>query len=160
MTNAINALWTHAEHQGERVALREGDRSWTYEELRQRIAAYARRLSEAGIEPGERVLLVAPTSMEFVVAYHGLLANGIIAVTVNVLSTQQELEYFAEDADCSLVIGWHESPDAAAGAAKSRGIPFWSLDSDSVDAGQVDLTGLPLQIANDEIAVLLYTSGT
>lgn len=160
MSNAIEALWTHAENQGERIALRENERSWTYAELRQRIAAYARRVIDAGIQPGDRVLLIAPTSMEFVVAYHGLMASGVIAVTVNVLSTQQELEYFAADADCSLIIAWHESTDAAAETAKNLKLPFWTLAPDSVAAEPADLAGLPVQVADDDVAVLLYTSGT
>lgn len=160
MSNAIEALWAHAENQGDRIALRENERSWTYAELRQRIAAYARRVMDAGIKPGDRALLVAPTSMEFVVAYHGLMASGVIAVTVNVLSTQQELEYFATDADCSLIIAWHESADAAAETAKGLKLPFWTLAPDSVAAEPADLAGLPLQVADDDVAVLLYTSGT
>jgi long-chain acyl-CoA synthetase len=160
MSNAIEALWAHAENQGERIALRENERSWTYAELRQRIAAYARRVIDAGIQPGDRVLLIAPTSMEFVVAYHGLMASGVIAVTVNVLSTRQELEYFAADADCSLIIAWHESTDAAAETAKNLKLPFWTLTPDPAGPEPVDLAGLPVQVADDDVAVLLYTSGT
>jgi long-chain acyl-CoA synthetase len=160
MTNAIDTFWRHADNQGERIALREGDRSWRYAQLRDWIAAYARKLLAAKVRPGDRVLLVAPTSAEFVVAYHGLMATGAIAVTVNSMSTQGELEYFIEDAGCSLVIGWHESAPVAAAAAKRFAIPFWTLDADALAGAAVETDFQPVPVADDDIAVLLYTSGT
>src|SRR5680860_1187456 len=70
MTNAVDRLWRHAEDTPDNIAVREGDRTWTYRELRDLIGSYAQRLVAADTKPGDRVLLVAPTSQEFVVAYH------------------------------------------------------------------------------------------
>lgn len=64
-------------------------------------------LDAAGLTPGDRVLLVAPSVPEFVVAYMGIQAAGCVVVPVNTMSTRPELEYVLADAGCSLAIVWH-----------------------------------------------------
>ena len=83
MVNAVDMVWKHAADQGSALAVTSDDVSWTYEELRRRIASWAVRLREADVAHGDRVLLVAPTSAEYVAVYHGILAVGAVAVTVN-----------------------------------------------------------------------------
>lgn len=160
MTNAVHKFWHHADQTPDQVALREGDRSWTYGVLRDQIQSYAQRLTAAGIKPGERVLLVAPTAQEFVVAYHAILAIGAVAVTINAMSTTAELEYFIDDSECSLVIAWHESTSAARTAAEGAQIDFWVLEAGDVQTDESSGAGLPVEVAIDDNAILLYTSGT
>lgn len=160
MTNAVDRLWRHAEETPNNIAVREGDRTWTYRELRNLIGSYAQRLVAADTKPGDRVLLVAPTSQEFVVAYHAILAVGAVAVTVNAMSTTAELEYFIDDAECSRVIAWHESASDAETAAKLRDVDFWVLEAGDVEVTDFTRLGLPIDVAADDNAVLLYTSGT
>lgn len=98
MTNAAHLLWRQADRQPSSLALREAERSWTYDDVRRRSAGFASRLRDAGVAPGDRVLVVLPTSPEFVFAYFGILAHGAVAVTVNTLCTEPELAHFIEDA--------------------------------------------------------------
>ena len=42
-----------AEGRGAHVALRQGDRAWTYAEVAERSLALARALGDAGLAPGE-----------------------------------------------------------------------------------------------------------
>ncbi|GAA2073497.1 long-chain fatty acid--CoA ligase [Aeromicrobium halocynthiae] len=158
MNNAVDRIFHHAEHTPDHVALRFEDRAWTYAALRDQVVEYAARLEEAGVVPGDRVLLVAPTGPEFVIAYHGLLCAGAVAVTVNAMSTTSEIEYFVSDAGCSLVVAWHEDARAARAAAESLDVPLWVLEP-----GELELTsGIARRVApaRDDDAVLLYTSGT
>src|SRR6202000_2326181 len=103
------------------VALRSGAEDWTYGRLRDGAARVAGGLRAAGVEPGDRVLLVAPSVPEFVGAYLRIHGAGGGAVTPNVMSTIPELEYVAADAGCAMVIAWHElgpAPEAVATAMK------------------------------------------
>jgi long-chain acyl-CoA synthetase len=158
--NVAEPTWHHAAERPAAVALRAGETEWSYERLRDGAARLAGGLAAAGIEPGDRILLVAPSVPEFVVAYLGIHAAGAVAVTPNVMSTVPELEYVAVDAGCSLVIAWHEADAAAARVAEALGLPFHRLEA-NLDG---DLDGTPVGRPHDrspgETAVILYTSGT
>src|SRR4051794_23389219 len=165
MSNAAQAAWDHAGADPERVAIRGDGTPWTYGMLRERAAAMAGRLRAAGVRPGDRVLLVAPSVPEFAGAYYGIHAAGAVAVTANTMSTRPELEYVGQDAGVVLVVAWHEVGPAPAEAAAVLGVPFWSLGEDRGGAGLPGDAGAapldaPHPTADDDDAVILYTSGT
>jgi acyl-CoA synthetase (AMP-forming)/AMP-acid ligase II/acyl carrier protein len=56
--------------------------SLTYSQVQQQSIAIAMHLRSLGIAPGERVLLVYPPSLDFIMAFLGCLRAGIIAVPV------------------------------------------------------------------------------
>lgn len=157
MTNAASLIWDRAEQTPDALALREGDRSWTYAQLRSGIRGAMAQLGEHGVGPGARVLVVVPTSAEFVLTYHAVLALGATAVTVNPLCTTRELAHFVDDAGCTVALGWHEGADAVTTTAQSAGVPLWILEPGCV---LPDGDAEPAEVASDDAAVLLYTSGT
>ena len=163
MTNAVQNIWRHADATPGHIALREGDRTWTYAELRACVGRAAVELTQRGVRRGDRVLMVVPTSAEFVFTYHGVLSLGATAVTVNTLSTPREIEYFLTDADCALAIGYHETQDALLTATSAVTRPTWILEPGSLAADMPqgdDERALYLDVDETEAAVLLYTSGT
>ena len=127
MSNLADAVFEHAAEDPTRVAVRAGDNTVTYGELRDLVASYAAKVVDAGVRPGDRVVLIAPTGAEFVAAYYGLHAAGAVLITMNVMATAPEIDYVLADADASLVVAWHESAGAAAKAASDRGLPLWTL---------------------------------
>src|SRR5690242_14743360 len=130
MSNAAQAAWDHAVAQPGRVALRGTGEPWSYGRLRDHAAAVAARLRDAGVRPGDRVLLVAPSVPEFAGAYYGIHAAGAVAVTANTMSTRPELEYVGGDAGVALAMAWHEVTAAPADAAAALGVPCWTLQPD------------------------------
>jgi long-chain acyl-CoA synthetase len=72
MANVAEMLWRHGEDSPGELAVRSGGVEWTYGRLRKRISAFAGAVRAAGVEPGERVLLVAPGVPEFTAAYYGV----------------------------------------------------------------------------------------
>jgi long-chain acyl-CoA synthetase len=160
MSNAAQAAWGHASSTPDRIALRGPGEPWTYGMLRDRAAAVAARLREAGIAPGDRVLLVAPSVPEFAGAYYGIHAAGAVAVTANTMSTRPELEYVGDDAGVKLVLGWHEVVPAPQDAASTLGLPFWALDDDLSSFEAAAGFDAPVLTKDDDNAVILYTSGT
>lgn len=158
MTNAASLVWRWADETPDALALTEADRSWTFSQLREGVRGAMEQLGERGVRPGDRVLVVVPTSAEFVLTHHALLAIGATAVTVNPLCTSRELTHFVEDAGCSMALGWHEGSAAVTATAATAGIPVWLLEPECVrtPAGAPDLA----EAATDDASVLLYTSGT
>ncbi|HEY5023526.1 MAG TPA: AMP-binding protein [Acidimicrobiales bacterium] len=85
-------LATLADHHaaGDRALYAEG--VWhTWGEVRRRAVAVAAGLRELGVRPDDRVAIVWPTSVDFVVAYLGVLAAGAVAVPLNPNSPPNEL---------------------------------------------------------------------
>ena len=120
MSNLADAVFEHASDGPTRVAVRGGDQTLTYGELRDLVATYAGRVAAAGIRPGDRVVLIAPTVPEFVAAYYGLHAAGAVLITMNVMATAPEIGYVLDDADASLVVAWHEADTAARRSEERR----------------------------------------
>jgi long-chain acyl-CoA synthetase len=161
MSNAAQAVWDHASADPDRIALRGAGEPWSYGHLRERAAAFAAQLAAEGVRAGDRVLLVCPSVPEFAAAYYGIHAAGAVAVTANTMSTRPELEYLGGDAGCSLVVDWHEVGPAAAEAAEALGIARWALQDELADVPASPTPGAePHATADDDDAVILYTSGT
>lgn len=159
MSNVADAVYEHAGSTPDRVAVRSGDRAVTYGELRDLVGAFARRVREAGVEPGDRVLLVAPTVPEFVAAYYGLHAAGATLITMNVMATTPEIDYVLDDAGVRLVVAWHENAAAAAAAAEGRGLPLWTLPP-LEEWSTEDPLAEPVDRTGEDTAIIIYTSGT
>jgi long-chain acyl-CoA synthetase len=163
MANLFDPVRRHADSHPDTVAIRGegtvpgGVSAWTYHQLRSASINYAASLIEAGVEVGDRVLLVAPSVPEFVVAYMGIQVAGAVVVPVNTMSTRHEIEYVLDDARCAFVLAWHTLGPAAASAANARGVPILTLRP-GADAGPG-----ATQVRDrdpDDTAAILYTSGT
>lgn len=75
---------------GDRALYAQG--TWhTWGEVRRRAVAVAAALKELRVGPEDRVAIVWPTSVDFVVAYLGVLAAGAVAVPLNPNSPPNEL---------------------------------------------------------------------
>jgi long-chain acyl-CoA synthetase len=75
---------------GDRALYAEG--GWhTWGEVRRRAAVVANELTELEVGAGDRVAIIWPTSVDFVVAYLGVLAVGAVAVPLNPNSPAAEL---------------------------------------------------------------------
>ncbi|MEV0976506.1 AMP-binding protein [Streptomyces sp. NPDC049915] len=158
MTSVLDPVCRHAAATPDSIALRGAVDQWTYRQLRDASAGYAGALAAAGLCPGDRVLLAAPSVPEFVVAYLGIQAAGCVVVPVNTMVTRAEAEYVLGDAGCSLAIAWHALGPAVAEAAAALKVPFWTLSLGTSVVGAP-----PARVVDrdrDETAAILYTSGT
>lgn len=157
MSNAVAPLWSHAQARPDEVALRIDDREWTFGELRDHSARWAARLVDAGLQRGERVLLAAGTRASWVFAYHGILAAGGIAVTVNPASTVPELQYFMADSGARIALSAGDDLPRVVAAGEGLETVVWDLDEPTGS----DLAGLdPVDVDPSDGAVIMYTSGT
>lgn len=160
MTNIAASLWRQAEARPRQIALSGPGGTLSYQELRDRCAAVAGKLAQLGIRKGDRVLLVMPNVPEFVAALRGIQAAGAIAVTVNTMSTVAELDYVLGDAGCALTLAWRSTCSAPEQACARRGLEVQLLDQGLRSMDDSPAMSEPLDVADDDTAVLLYTSGT
>ncbi len=124
----------------ERRALVDGAARLTYGDLDVLVNAAAGALRARGLQSGDRVGLQLPTGRDFVALYLAALRAGLVVVPVNPAYTAPEVDRLVTDAGAALVL----DPPAAAELLAS---------APAGDDPRADRSG-------EELAVLLYTSGT
>jgi long-chain acyl-CoA synthetase len=160
VTNLAANLATAARTHGTRPAVRLDDHVLSYAALDAAARAVAGDLRARGIRPGDRVGLVLPNVPAFPVLCYGALYAGAIVVPMNPLLKAGEVEYYLRDCGISLVYGWDAGGDAVPVAAASAGTASLTVGA----LGPAGLAGTPLaepvERADTDTAVILYTSGT
>lgn len=174
----------YAVARGAAEAAVEGDRRLTYAALAREVARHAALLERLGVRAGERVAVLAPPSIDFLVSFLATVSLGGIWLGLNPKHTRAELQYVLTDAAPHLVlarsrIGGRDFLDdlRALMPAAHRGShpPLVLLDS-RADAGDLPHAALlmeelggPGAAADASIprraraagsALLVYTSGT
>jgi acyl-CoA synthetase (AMP-forming)/AMP-acid ligase II len=149
-------------------------RTWTFADLDRLSAAYARGLSAAGIQAGDRVAVFAETSPEVIVALLGHYRLGTVHVPINTRYRGEEVRQILDDSGAKAVILRAGSPCAGVldelapppalafriwiGAGDPASRPGDAAFDRLVETARVrGETALP---ADEDPAILLYTSGT
>src|SRR5262245_9003971 len=86
------------------VALRFGDRGWTYADLDGATDRVAAALAAAGVRTGDRVALFLPNCPELVLSYFAVFKLGAVAVPLNYRYRQAEARYALEHAGATALI--------------------------------------------------------
>src|SRR5579863_5272034 len=137
----------------------------SYGDLIARAGQIANVLVDRGVKVGDRVAAQAEKSVTGLVLYLATVRAGAVYLPLNTAYTLNELEYFITDAEPSLVIC---DPAKAAGigaiAAKvgarveTLGADGEGTLTDAAAKAKADFTTVPRE--NDDLAAILYTSGT
>jgi long-chain acyl-CoA synthetase len=128
----------------------------TYGDLRTQVAGARAALAGAGVQPGDRVALVAGNEPLFVVAYLAVLGLGAVAVPLNPNSPAVELERELEAVGVSVAVAGatgRAGLEAVGGALRILDGPD-SLDGSPDDAPPV------VERGPEDLAVLIFTAGT
>jgi long-chain acyl-CoA synthetase len=95
--NFISAVESNARRLGGKTALLCEDAKVSWSELDAYVAGFAGYLSTRGVRAGDRVALLLPNGVEFVVAFLGILKLGATAAPLNPLVKEEELAGFEAD---------------------------------------------------------------
>jgi long-chain acyl-CoA synthetase len=177
-------------HPADAPALHDGAGWHTWGEVRRRARAVSAGLADLEVHPGDRVAVVWPTSVDFVVAYLGVLACGAVAVPLNPNSPAAELERELAVVQPAVILAGGAAVDTASAAASAAAVVVpggsprspttWEAlsglargaeaggghegngNGNGVDAGADGVGGRLGALARqeDDAAVLLFTSGT
>jgi long-chain acyl-CoA synthetase len=161
MSNLAQNLLDSAEADPAHPALRMDNAVLSYGEFRDAALKVAAALRERGIAPGDRVGLVLPNVLSFPVVFYGALLAGAAVVPMNPLLKVREVEYYLRDSGARLVVALEPSAEPVVEAAGTVGIeavtvgpalPEALMDEATLDAA--------VERSDDDLAVILYTSGT
>src|SRR5262245_46393039 len=103
--NFVCAVEANAQRFAARNALLWQDGKLTWSELDRFASGFARELSTQGVIAGDRVALLLPNGVEFVVAFLGVLKLGATPAPLNPLIKEEELAAFRADLRPKLGVG-------------------------------------------------------
>ncbi len=162
MSNLAQNLADSAARQPDAPAIKLGDMVLTYAQLDQASSLVAGLLSERGVEAGDRVGVMLPNVPYFPVVYYGILRLGAAVVPMNVLLKERETGYYLRDSGAKAVLAWHDFFAAAEHGANEAGAEAISVVPGEFEQLLAAATPRPEVVdrADDDLAVILYTSGT
>jgi malonyl-CoA/methylmalonyl-CoA synthetase len=148
--------WTET---GSQPQLRGPDGQWlTGAELEQRTRETANRLRATGLAAGDRFVISAGSSVEFVVAYVAALRAGLVVMPLNPAYTEAEVAGLVRDARPSAAAVDDERRSrwiaGASADTKLHGIELELPPPGPGDAAELDNSSA------EDPALLVYTSGT
>lgn len=145
------------------LSLRDGT-TLTGDAFHAMIARQANALRAAGVQPGDRIAAQVPKTPQALAAYGAAVALGAVFLPLNTAYTADELDYFLGNAEPRVFAADAARPDLAPLAARHNAT-FLTLSADGTGTLTDAAAGQPGQItpaprAPDDLAALLYTSGT
>jgi len=175
--NIANDLVGHATVNPTRVLLsRCVDGTWidvTAAEAHHLVQGVARGFLAAGIERGDRVALMSRTRFEWTILDYALWYVGAVPVPIYETSSIEQLQWILEDSRAVAAIGETAEHIARIRAAIDSGdapacTQTWCIEDDCVQALSVagadvqahDLDVRRASVAGDDLATVIYTSGT
>ena len=162
MANLSSVLDQAAAEHGERPAVRLDSLVLSYAELRDAAGRAASLLSSLGIAPGDRIAIMLPNVPAFPIAFYGALGAGAIIVPMNPLLKSREVAYYLGDSRAKVLFAWHEAAAEAAKGAAGTGAQVLEVEDHDLHALLAGLAPVPsmAEQVSDDVAVILYTSGT
>ena len=139
---------------------------WTYADVDATSARYANLMLERGVAPGDRVAVQVEKSPRALILYLACLRAGAVYLPLNPAYPERELDYFLGDAEPRLVVGRPEALDAFTGLCERHGagepLTLGTQDDGTlVEASHAMPDRFDTVVrAPDDLAALLYTSGT
>jgi long-chain acyl-CoA synthetase len=161
----VGEVWKPwAQRSPERAVLLDSNGSWNYVQLRSAVARAEEFLKNAGIRPGDRVVLVCENSREFVVLFFALTGIQAWPVLVNARLSAQELEQIREHSGARRVLYTAAASPQAMKHAKQNAAEMHTIEGmREIGMGPLNENVQPESLETDpseNVAALIYTSGT
>jgi long-chain acyl-CoA synthetase len=139
------------------IAWRRGYRveRWTYPRLIETAGRFAAELERRKIESGSRVVLWGENSGEWVAAFLGCIARGVVAVPMDAIATPDFAARVVKQTNARLVVASHPTGEMAPGAASMR---LEDLPALPPSPGAELLPVRPFQRTG--VVEIVFTSGT
>jgi acyl-CoA synthetase (AMP-forming)/AMP-acid ligase II len=131
----------------------------TYGELALRCDGFVEALDRLGVGPGERVAIVSPNSVKFLIALWAATGSGRVLVPINFRLDAEEVAYIVADAEASLLlVDWELDEKLATVRAPRRVVLDGEEDAELFAPSSAGREWPATE--EDAPATLNYTSGT
>jgi long-chain acyl-CoA synthetase len=130
--------------------------SFTFEQVDVLAVRFAGGLAARGIGQGDRIVLNLPNGWHWIVAFHALARLGAVVVPANILLTQREIDFLAQDSGARARIALN-SEDAQFGPVLTLTGTQGCIAFDKLlDASPASAAA----VAPEDLLAISYTSGT
>ncbi|MBX5436573.1 MAG: acyl--CoA ligase [Alicyclobacillaceae bacterium] len=157
----------------------EGERRLTYKELYEQVAAFATGLSKLGLRQGDKIVACLPNWPAFVVALYAAARAGLVFIPANPRLRQHEIDFIVRNSGARAAVVADQTGDISHyeifaacqgegsqlqhivavtpnGVVSNRPLTFESV----LALGRSQPTAPPSAVSADDVAAIVYTSGT
>jgi fatty-acyl-CoA synthase len=149
----------------ERIAIVDGDRRFSYQEMSDRCRRLMAALAAQGVGHEDRVAALCANSHVMLELHHAVPMLGAALVPVNIRMSAQEMAAILDHSGASLLVATHEFADRARRLADQAKLPCFIAggEDDSYEAwiaeGDPEAVS-PRKIDERQLLAINYTSGT
>ena len=152
----------------DRIALKFLDRSWSYQQLMEAADRVATHLLTQGLKQGDRLVAYGKNSDAYVITWLACLRAGLIHVPTNFALSAEELHYVIQQSGAKALVSDLSLSETVEQACKGVQLSFkghFYAEHNQPSLLQQAQTNSPVaqlqvDIRDDDLAQLLYTSGT
>ncbi|MBI2820960.1 MAG: AMP-binding protein, partial [Acidobacteria bacterium] len=148
-------------------AVVDGARRLTFAELFQQASAVGRGfITRLGVRKGDRVLIALRNRLEHVISHWALQQIGAVPTPVNFRFSPEEMRYVLEDCSASVILFEPTTRTAAMEAVRKKPAKLVFVGDETPEGAisfrelSVDGPSQPADVAESDLALILYTSGT
>ncbi len=153
--------------------------TWTWRDIGRKISRWQQALAQEGMDPGDRIAILLPNSVEWICFEHAALALGLVVVPLYTWDSPENLAYLLVDSKSRLLFtgSWDQwqplVPHIPSSAALARVVLLAEPGQGAAETPGISLSALPAwleaaepralsppTIGTDDLATIVYTSGT
>ena len=158
----LSHLERNATEAADHPALLMGGSTLSYGGLCAAARQLATVLGDHGVGPDDRIGLMMPNVPAFPMIFYGALQAGCVVVPMNPLLKGREVEYYLKDSGAKVLFVWSDVADEARKGAEATDVEVIPIEDPHAAELRSGVTGRAdsVERADDDDAVILYTSGT
>lgn len=145
----------------EAIVCPESSSSISYSDLVNAIQSLANWLRKQGFSAGDRIGVLFPNSIEYVVCYYACWSAGYIPVGLNSQASTREWDFWVSQSDCQLLL---KHSNEVFGSEIQSHVVCYSDGKVSVDKSDISDAGTSSICkgmgSKGDVATIIYTSGT
>lgn len=161
-------LTSRAAETGDRPAVIYRDQPISYRELEARVVRFANALAGLGVGRDDKVAIMLNNCPEFIVAFFACSYLGAVAVPVNIFYKERELEFLLRDSDAVALVANPAFAEFFSRIEEKPPLFKWLIVNGDYPEGlrfaelEAGASHEPVrvEVSEDDVAEILYTSGT
>ncbi|MBB5149465.1 MULTISPECIES: long-chain-fatty-acid--CoA ligase [Ureibacillus] len=175
--NLVKKVREQSLNHPEKIAYIFEGRSTTYGEFEDKVSSLAFSMNQLGIQKGDHVALIFQNCPHFLIAYYALMRIGAVSIPINPMYTLDEMSYIVDNGDVKWIIAGEDSigriNQLSNKFSQIKGSILCDKDSSHLfhdrqegkyhfysDLIKHSYSMKPVSLEADDIAIILYTSGT
>lgn len=168
LLSLYDLLKNSTERYPDQKAVIDGDQILTYSELKNASDLLASSLYRQGFRKGDRIALMLPNCIEYIISFYAIHRLGGIVVQINPMYESSELDYILSDSEAVWFIGHAKQKKKLENIGMSHQLTIILADRnreeedslyDWIEKGTHELPEVHIQPEKD-LALLQYTGGT